>query len=97
VHYCRVLRLMRTALPDPVRETAPNVRLVYTALEAADGPLTNDDLVERTGVSLRGLQHALSTLRDRGLAESRTDPEDRRRRLHEATAAVPPTPSTSRE
>lgn len=79
---------MRTALPEPVRDTSPNVRLVYAALDAAEDPLTSDDLVERTGVSRRGLDHALSTLRDRGLAESRTDPEDRLTCQRECSHAV---------
>jgi DNA-binding MarR family transcriptional regulator len=72
--------------PDRVKDAPATARLVYAVLEA-DGPLTRQDLVDRTGAACRSVTAALATLREAGLVTADQDPTDRRRRLYRLSSS----------
>lgn len=69
-------------IPAELREAPPSVKLVWTHLAQADGPLTQDQLVERCQTSKRTIRSALYELELTDHAAHRPDPSDARRRKY---------------
>lgn len=77
---------------DDTRPLSPPPRLTnvekfaWSVIEYRDGA-SRGEIGERLDVCETTLDDALKTLRDRDLAETRTDPEDNRRRIYVLTDA----------
>jgi len=67
-------------VPADLREAPPSVKLVWLQLAQADGPLSQDDLVERCQTSKRTVRSALYELELTDHVAHRPDPADARRR-----------------
>lgn len=64
-----------------LREFPPSVKLVALILHQADGPLTKQELGDRTLLADRTLRYALNRLETAELVRSRPLPSDTRKRL----------------
>lgn len=71
--------MMLRALPDGLRDAPPSAKLCYHALDAADSPLSREELGEQTGLHPNTLSRALSMLVKNDFA-SRGVGDDLRRR-----------------
>ncbi|MDS0284741.1 hypothetical protein [Haloarcula onubensis] len=71
-----------SVFPAPVRASTPTAAAVYAVLDAT-GPLTYDQLVDETGAGRTAVENAVADLRDRGIIDSRPDPDDPPRQLHD--------------
>lgn len=72
---------MSVQLPQPVKDVPASARLVYAVLDDA-GPLTRDEIQERSGAARRTVSNALATLREEDLVAADEHPDDRRRRVY---------------
>jgi DNA-binding MarR family transcriptional regulator len=72
---------MSVHLPARVKDLSPTARLVHAVLDDA-GPLTREEIEERTGAARRTVNDALATLRDEGHVAADEHPQDRRRLLY---------------
>jgi len=71
-------------IPRPrerVGDLGPSAKLVYTVLEH-EGPLTQQDLVERTRLAARTVRKALSRLEEEEAVDERVYLQDARQRLY---------------
>jgi NAD+ kinase len=56
---------------DAVRDLPPSAKLVYLVLQEEDGPLTQQDVIERTLLPARTARAALRELVDEDVVEKR--------------------------
>lgn len=82
-----------SVFPDAVRESTSTAAAVYAVLDAA-GPLPYDRLVTETGAGRTAVENAVVALRQRGVVESRPDPDNPRQQVHDIAA---PTDANSPE
>jgi DNA-binding MarR family transcriptional regulator len=71
-------------IPRPrkrVADLGPSAKLVYTVLDH-EGPLTQQDLVERTRLAARTVRKALSRLEEADAVDERVYLQDARQRLY---------------
>jgi transcription initiation factor IIE alpha subunit len=64
-----------------VTDLGPSAKLVYTVLEH-EGPLTQQQIVERTRLAARTVRKALSRLKGEDVIEERVYLQDARQRLY---------------
>jgi len=72
---------MSVRLPGDVKDLSPTARLVHAVLDDA-GPLTREEIEDRTGAARRTVNDSLATLRNEGLAIADEHPNDARRKLY---------------
>ncbi|WP_435065871.1 MarR family transcriptional regulator [Halobaculum sp. EA56] len=71
-----------TSIPDDHHDLPPSAKLVYTVLDYADEPLTQQEIRERSALTGRTARYALERLEERGLIESRPSVTDARQQLY---------------
>lgn len=79
---------MSFALPARTHDTTPSTRLVYVTL-AIDGPLSYDELKERTGLGRKTARRAIQQLSETGVIESNPDPRNPPQKLHDLDPDAP--------
>lgn len=74
--------LATAGIPEPVQDTTPSARLVYSVL-AAVGPAGADTVEDKTGLARRTIRAAVSDLKEQGFVESHPHPTDARRQMYD--------------
>ena len=59
-----------TLIPDSAAEFSPTEKLVFAALDRADGPLTTAEVIEETKAPPSSVRGAIYELKARGVVES---------------------------
>jgi DNA-binding MarR family transcriptional regulator len=71
-------------IPAELASSTPATKLVYVVLDN-EGPLSQRELIDSTGLSYTGVRDALDRLEDHGRLDAQTNLDDVRERLYDST------------
>jgi len=71
-------------IPPPIESSTPATKLTFIVLDN-EGPLTQRELIDSTGLSYTGVRDALDRLDEQDLLAEQSNLDDARERLYDAT------------